>query len=54
MLTQSQIWLSKDAVLTAKTVRIVPTVFSGAASEIELTEPQRKLVANCTATATAD
>jgi hypothetical protein len=45
MLAQSMIHVSKDEVLAAKTVRIVPTVFSQAASP-KLSPKQRAVVAN--------
>ncbi|OYY67951.1 MAG: hypothetical protein B7Y61_20525, partial [Rhizobiales bacterium 35-66-30] len=46
LLAKSKLRISKDAVLAAKTVRIVPTVFAGAASHDTISEDQRKLVAN--------
>lgn len=46
MLTHSLVHVSKPDVLAAKTVKIVPTVFSGSAAASKLTEKQRKLVAN--------
>jgi hypothetical protein len=45
MLAKSMIRVSKDDVLAARTVRIVPTVFSQAASPT-LSDKQRKMVAN--------
>jgi uncharacterized protein DUF3313 len=45
ILTKSQVRVGKDAVLAAKTVRLVPTGFAATASPA-LTEKQRALVAN--------
>ena len=45
-LTKSLIKVSKQDVLAAKTVRIVPTAFSAAASQVEFTDEQRRLVSN--------
>jgi Protein of unknown function (DUF3313) len=44
-LTRAQVSVSKDEVLAAKTVRIVPTAFSAAGAEGKLSEEQRKLIA---------
>jgi hypothetical protein len=46
LLAKSKLRISKDDVLAAKTVRIVPTVFAAAASHDTISEDQRKLVAN--------
>ena len=46
LLTRSLLRVSKDDVLAAKTVRIVPTVFSEPATRTPFTAAQRKLVAN--------
>jgi hypothetical protein len=46
LLTQAQVSVSKDEVLTTKTVRIIPTSFSAAAAEAKLSEAQLKLIAN--------
>ena len=46
MLTHSLVRVSKTDVLAAKTVKIVPTEFSGSAVASQLTEKQRKLVTN--------
>ncbi|WP_167559077.1 DUF3313 domain-containing protein [Bradyrhizobium canariense] len=45
VLTKSLVRVNKDGVLAAKTVRIIPTAFSEAASPV-LSEKQRRLVAN--------
>ena len=45
LLTKSMVRVSKDEVLAAKTVRLVPTAFSATASTA-LTDKQRALVAN--------
>jgi hypothetical protein len=46
MLAHSMLHVSKDNVLAAKTVRIVPTVFSSAAAQTALSEEQRRLIGN--------
>ena len=46
ILTKAQVNVDKDEVLAAKTVRIVPTAFSPAASEAKLSEAQMRLIAN--------
>jgi uncharacterized protein DUF3313 len=46
MLTRAQISVNKGNVLAAKTVRIVPTSFSRAASEAGLSEMQRDMIGN--------
>ncbi len=46
LLAKSKIRIRKDAVLAAKTVRIVPTSFSAAAQNATISDDQRKLVAN--------
>lgn len=46
LLAQSQLWVSKDRVLAAKTVRIMPTVFADPSAEDSLSQKQRALVAN--------
>jgi hypothetical protein len=46
MLTKARVTVDKDAVLAARTVRIVPTTFSPAASAAPLSERDRRLVAN--------
>jgi Protein of unknown function (DUF3313) len=46
ILTHSRQSVRKDEVLAAKTVRIVPTVFSAATAKVELSAEQRKLIAN--------
>lgn len=46
LLTRTLIDVSKDEVLAARTVKIVPTSFSGSASRTSLTKEQQKLVTN--------
>jgi hypothetical protein len=46
VVTRSRIYVSKDAVLAARSVRIMPTVVTNAASQTELTPKQLKLVSN--------
>lgn len=46
VVTRSLMNLSKDDVLAAKTVKIIPTEFSVAAASVPFTETQRKLVTN--------
>jgi hypothetical protein len=46
MLTRARINVNKSRVLAAKTIRIVPTSFTTAASEAGLAEMQREMVAN--------
>jgi hypothetical protein len=46
VLTQAQVSVSKDYVLAAKTVHIIPTSFAATAIEPKVTEPQRRLIAN--------
>ncbi|MFG1462023.1 DUF3313 domain-containing protein [Xanthobacter sp. DSM 24535] len=46
LLAKSKLRIAKETVLAAKTVRLVPTVFAGAARQDTITEDQRKLVAN--------
>ncbi|WP_035714995.1 DUF3313 domain-containing protein [Azorhizobium doebereinerae] len=46
LLAKSKIRIDKDKVLTAKTVRIVPTVFAAGAMKDGITDAQRKLVGN--------
>jgi hypothetical protein len=46
LVTHSKLRVSKDAVLAAKTVRIVPTSFAEAAASTPLTAAQRNLVTN--------
>jgi hypothetical protein len=46
ILAKSLLRIDKAEVLSAKTVRIVPTVFSKATEQVQLSEKQRKLVAN--------
>lgn len=46
VLAKSKIRINKDAVLAAKTVRIVPTAFADTARVDTITDDQRKLVAN--------
>jgi hypothetical protein len=46
VLTRSLLRLDKEAVLAAKTVRIVPTGFSWSAAQVPFTATQRKLVSN--------
>jgi hypothetical protein len=46
VLTRSLLNLNKDAVLAAKTVKIIPTEFSSSAARVPFTAVQRKLVSN--------
>jgi hypothetical protein len=46
ILAKSLLRVDKEEVLAAKTVRIVPTLFSNATEQVELSAEQRKLVAN--------
>lgn len=46
VVTRSLLSLKKEDVLAAKTIRIIPTEFSIAASRVPFTDTQRKLVAN--------
>lgn len=46
VLTQSLLRVSKDEVLAARTIQIVPTRFTGAAARIALSDQQRRLIAN--------
>jgi hypothetical protein len=46
MLTRAQVSVSKNEVLAAQTVRIVPTSFSNAAAQAGLSQPQRHMIAN--------
>jgi Protein of unknown function (DUF3313) len=46
MLTHAQVSVSKNEVLAAQTVRIVPTSFSNAAAQAGLSQPQRHMIAN--------
>jgi hypothetical protein len=46
LLTKARVSVDKDAVLAAKTVRIIPTTFSPAVTETRLSEKERRLVAN--------
>ncbi len=46
VLTKSLVRISRSDVRVAKTVRIVPTAFSAAASQAAFTDQQRKLVSN--------
>jgi hypothetical protein len=46
LLTQAQVSVSKEEILAAKTVRIIPTSFSAAAAEAKLSEAQLRLIAN--------
>jgi hypothetical protein len=46
MLAKSRIRINKDAVLAARTVRLVPTTFADGARLDTITDDQRKLVAN--------
>jgi hypothetical protein len=43
---KSLLRVDKDEVLAAKTVRVVPTVFANATEQVQLSDAQRKLVAN--------
>lgn len=46
ILTHSRLMVTKDAVLAAKTIAIVPTSFSASAAQAGLSQSQRTLVAN--------
>lgn len=46
LLTKARVIVDKDAMLAARTVRIVPTTFSPAAAASKLSERDRRLVAN--------
>lgn len=46
LLTRSLLWVSKDDVLGASSVRILPTTFSVAATREPLSDKQRSLIAN--------
>jgi hypothetical protein len=46
MLTKARVSVDKDAILAARTVRIIPTTFSAATTDTKLAEKERKLVAN--------
>lgn len=46
LLAKSRLRVNKDAVLAAKTVRLVPTTFAPAAKMEGMTDEQRRLVAN--------
>jgi hypothetical protein len=46
LMAKSKLHINKNAVLAAKTVRIVPTVFAETARLDAITDDQRKLVAN--------
>ena len=46
VLTQSKLRVDKADILAAKSVTMVPTSFSGAASNAELTDKQRRVIAN--------
>jgi hypothetical protein len=46
VLTQSKLRVDKPDILAAKSVTIVPTSFSGAASRADLTDKQRRVIAN--------
>lgn len=46
LLTKARVSIEKDAVLSAKTLQIVPTSFSRAAAAIKLSETERNIVAN--------
>lgn len=46
MLTKARVSVDKDAILAARTVRIIPTTFSTAAPPAKLSERDRRLVAN--------
>jgi hypothetical protein len=45
-LTRAQVSASKDEILAAKTIRVIPTSFAAAAAEAKLTEAQLRLIAN--------
>jgi hypothetical protein len=44
--TQSKLWINKEDVLAAKTVKIIPTRFSPAAAQVPLSDRQRELISN--------
>ncbi|QCI65856.1 DUF3313 domain-containing protein [Phreatobacter stygius] len=44
--TRAQVSVSRDDILAAKTIRIVPTTFVASALQIQLPDTQRRLVAN--------
>lgn len=44
--TKSLLRIDRDAVLAAKTAKIVPTTFSAAALQVPFTDQQRRLIAN--------
>jgi hypothetical protein len=46
LLTKARVSVDKDAVLAARTVRIVPTAFSSSAGAARLSQADRRLVAN--------
>jgi Protein of unknown function (DUF3313) len=46
VLTKSRLKIRREALLTAKTVRILPTVLTGVAAQTNLTETERRLVSN--------
>jgi hypothetical protein len=46
VVTQSKLKVDKEGVLAATSVAIVPTSFSGAAARVDLTDKQRKVIAN--------
>ena len=46
VLAHSRLWVSKDDVLAARTIRIEPTVLASTAGGDTLTEAQRKLLTN--------
>jgi hypothetical protein len=46
LFTKARVSVDRDAVLAARTVRIVPTTFSAAAAAAKLSERDRRLVAN--------
>jgi hypothetical protein len=46
VLTHAQVSVSKDVILAATTVHIVPTSFAATAAEPKVTESQRRLIAN--------
>jgi Protein of unknown function (DUF3313) len=46
LLTKARLKVRKDALLGAKTVRILPTTLAGAAAHADLTDTERRLVSN--------
>ncbi|SHG07864.1 Protein of unknown function [Kaistia soli DSM 19436] len=46
VLTKSRLYVDAPTVLSAKTVRLVPTVFSDEAKKVPISEAQRKLITN--------